>query len=310
MSRTPKATGLMNRTLVHRAAKLHYIEGLPQIEVAHRMEISTATVSRLLTRARDEGIVRFEVPPLEAIGGEDERLAQALGLRFVRSVDAGHPPALSLAVSTLIEEAALPQKPVIALGWGRAIQNIVKHGLPALPNATVIPATGGVNQSQAHFQINEFARTAAEQMGGTPRMLYAPARPSPDLYAQLIRTAEIAEVAELWERVDLTVTGVGNFPDTSAERALGFTEMQKAQVAGDIVRQYFDEAGAAIEWPNQTYQMGMNRAQLSRVPLAIGVCFGSEKVSALIGAARSGMINALVTDTRTATLARAKLGLV
>lgn len=310
MSENKKAAGLMNRTLIHTAAKLHYIDSLPQVEVARRMEMSTASVSRLLARAREEGIVRFEVPPLEDITGEDVVLAQALGLLQVRAIDVAHQPALAVAVGALIQEADLPSSPVLAIGWGRAVQGIVTHGFPALPDVNVVPATGGMNQSQAHFQINEFARAAAVQMGGTAHLLYAPARPSPELYEQLMRTPEIAEVTQLWDRVDITVTGIGNFPDTSAEHALGFTAAQKPQVQGDIVRQYFDESGAGIEWPGQAYQMGMNRAQLSRVPLAIGVCVGEDKVDALIGAAKSGMINTLVTDIRTAKLVHRKLGLV
>lgn len=304
-----KPTGLMNRAVIHTAAKLHYIENLPQIEVARRMDMSTATVSRLLARAREQGIVRFEVPPLEGLTGNDDTLAQALGLKQVRAIDMAHQPGLALAVGDLILEADLPKDPVFAIGWGRAVQGVVTHGLPAMANVTVVPATGGMNQSQAHFQINEFARTAAEQMGGTAHQLYAPARPSPALYEQLLRTPEIAEVTRLWDRVDITVTGIGNFPDTSAEHALGFSAQQKPRIRGDVVRQYYDAAGAAIEWPGQDCQMGMQRDQLGRVPLAIGVCIGEDKVDAIIGAARSGMINTLVTNSHTAKLVRDALGL-
>lgn len=310
MTELSKSAGLMSRMLIHTAARLYYIDGMPQIEVARRMEISTASVSRLLTRARDGGFVRFDVPPLDDVTGDDDTLAKALGLKQVRAVDAAHQSAVAVAVGHLIAEADLPDDPVVAIGWGRAVQGIVTHGLPALPNVRVVPATGGMNQSQAHFQINEFVRTAAEQMGGTAHLLYAPACPSPELYAQLIRMPEIAAVTKLWDRADITVTGVGNFPDTSAEHALGFDAEQKARVKGDVVRQYFGESGAPIDWPGQAAQMGMCRKQLSQVPLAIGVCVGADKVDAVIGAARSGMINTLVTDTRTAKLVRSKLGVV
>ncbi len=41
-------------------------------------------------------------------------------------------------------------------------------------------------------------------------------------------------------------------------------------------------------------------AQLRKVPLCIAVAATSGKASGIIGAARSGMINALVTDANTA----------
>ncbi|MEO0385480.1 MAG: sugar-binding domain-containing protein [Pseudomonadota bacterium] len=309
MAGSQKAAGLMTRTLIHTAATLHYIDGLPQIEVARRMEMSTASVSRLLARARDEGIVRFEVSPLEEVSDADDQLANAMGLRQLRAIETARQPALSIAVGALIREADLPPNPVISIGWGRAVQSVVSHGLPVIANAIVVPSTGGLNQTQAHFQINEFVRNAAEQIGGTAHLLYAPARPGPELFAQLLRDPQTAEVIRLWDRVDVAVTGVGNFPDTSAETSLGFTQSDAGRVAGDVVRQYFDKDGAPMTWPGQQFQLGMSRSQLARVPLAIGVCVGADKVDAAIGAAQSGMVNTLVTDIRTAQLIRKKLGL-
>ena len=43
------------------AARLYYTDGLPQAEVARLLEASQAMVSRLLTQAREKGIVRITV---------------------------------------------------------------------------------------------------------------------------------------------------------------------------------------------------------------------------------------------------------
>ena len=61
---------LASRTLLHTVAKMHYVSDMPQVEIARRLDLSTATVSRLIKRAREEGIVRIEVRELAA---EDER---------------------------------------------------------------------------------------------------------------------------------------------------------------------------------------------------------------------------------------------
>lgn len=298
MAQRPKSTGLMSRNLIHTAATLHYADGLPQVEVARRMQMSTATVSRLLARARAEGIVRIEVLDLETEDGLSEDLATALGLWRARVVDSA--AALSGAVGMLIREADLPQTPVVAIGWGRAVSAVLAGGLPHLPGAVVVPTTGGMHQSELHFQINEFARTAAEQMAGEAHLFYAPAQPGAALFAQLIRNPQIAMVMDLWNRVDVAVTGIGTFADKSAENAVGFTSDEAARVVGDVVRQYFDRDGAPVPWPGQDSQMGIGHAQLTRIPLCIGVCAGSDKVAPAIGAARSGMITTLVTDNRTA----------
>ena len=46
--------------------------------------------------------------------------------------------------------------------------------------------------------------------------------------------------------------------------------------------------------------IAMSPAQLRAIPLVIGVAAGPEKATAIIGAARARLINALVTDTKTA----------
>ncbi len=61
MTRRPRGKKLLTRSMMHMAARLHYLDGHSQIEVAKRMEVSTATVSRLLGLAREEGIVHIHV---------------------------------------------------------------------------------------------------------------------------------------------------------------------------------------------------------------------------------------------------------
>ena len=107
MTRPPKATRLLNRSLMHTAARLHYLDGLSQLEVSRRMEVSTATVSRLLGLARDEGIVRIQVVDLDDADVLGEKLAAALALKAVRVIDGARAAALSAEVGALLLGAGL-----------------------------------------------------------------------------------------------------------------------------------------------------------------------------------------------------------
>lgn len=300
MTDPTRPTRLMNRSLMHTAARLHYVEGISQMETARRMQVSTATVSRLLSRARDEGIVRIQVIDLDEADEIGDRLRAALPLRQVRVLESDRVAALASQVGALLAEAALPRGAVLAVGWGRTVQGVISAGLPALPGAVVVPTTGGMHQTASHFQINEFVRMAAEQMAAEPRLLYAPSLPSPELHAALLRDPQMAHVMECWDRVDAAIVGIGAFRSAASRREVGFPADRADRIAGDVVRHYFDVTGAEIAWPGQDRLMAMSCAQLRRVPLGIGVATGRDKVDAIIGAARSRMINALVTDTRTA----------
>ena len=291
MTRPPKATRLLNRSLMHTAARLHYLDGLSQLEVSRRMEVSTATVSRLLGLARDEGIVRIQVVDLDDADVLGEKLAAALALKAVRVIDGARAAALSAEVGALLLGAGLAPGAVLTIGWGRTVQSVIAAGLPRVPGLVVVPATGGMNETASHSQINEFVRKAAAQLGAEARFLHAPSIVSAELRAVLTRDPDTAPILAAWGRADAAIVGIGlPHPGTEAEAAVG-----------DVVRHYVDASGRDITWPGQADLMAISRAELQRIPLSIGLAMGRDKAAAIIGAARSGMINTLVTDTRAAT---------
>ncbi|RUT31362.1 winged helix-turn-helix transcriptional regulator [Arsenicitalea aurantiaca] len=291
--------------MVHMAAKLHYEADLPQVEIARRLGVSTATVSRLIQRARAEGIVRIEVRDLAAPEALAAELRERLGLRAAAVIDAppGQAlPGLAAPLGALLLEMNLAPGAVLAIGWGRAVREIIRAGLPPLPGVLTVAATGGMQQHAAHFQINEFVRLAAEQTGGTPHFLHAPYLPGGELREVFLADPAIAETVALWDRVDVAILGVGlphgsNGSDPAAPMP---GEDELAGAAGDVIRHYFRADGGVLDWTGERRMIAMSTAQLRGARLAIGVASGTEKAMAIAGAARAGLISGLVTDATTA----------
>ncbi|TIT85086.1 MAG: winged helix-turn-helix transcriptional regulator, partial [Mesorhizobium sp.] len=67
--------------MLHTVAKLHYEAEMSQVDIARQLGVSTATISRLLQRARAEGIVRIEVIDLVTPEDVTRQLIDRLGLR-------------------------------------------------------------------------------------------------------------------------------------------------------------------------------------------------------------------------------------
>jgi len=66
------------------AARLYYLDGLGQIEVAKLVKVSQAKISRLLALARERGIVRISVAEYEPRDDYlERRLRQGFGLHSV-----------------------------------------------------------------------------------------------------------------------------------------------------------------------------------------------------------------------------------
>jgi DNA-binding transcriptional regulator LsrR (DeoR family) len=286
-------------------ARLHYESDLSQIEIARRLGLSTATISRLLRRAREEGIVRIEIRDFVAPEEITRELVAALGLRqaaVVDTVDVGLLGSLASPVGSLLKDAGLRDGSVLAIGWGRAIREVIRAGLPRIPGVVTVPATGGMQQAAPHFQINEFVRLAAEQLGGVPKFIFAPYLPSPQYRDAFVNDPTVRDQIALWDHIDAALVGVG-LPHavdpihagtvTSSERAL-------AHVAGDVIRHYFDEGGNLVSWEGDKSLIAVSPTQLRAIPLVIGVAVSPEKAKSIIGAVRARLINAVVTDVATA----------
>ena len=284
---------------------MHYEAELSQVDIAKRLGVSTATVSRMLRRARREGIVRIEIPELVAADELGAALEAHLGLKSARVVEAPSPNALAAlagSVGEMLCHAGLGPGSVVAVGWGRAVQAVLNAGLPRIPGVLTVPATGGMQQHLPHFQVNEFVRLAAEQFGGIPHFVHAPYLPSAAARPALLSDPSIARNVALWDRIDVAIVGIGlphagNSPTAGAATPDG--RVLDAAV-GDVIRHYFDAGGRLIDWEGEGRMIAASPDQLRKAPLVIGTAIGIEKADAILGAIRAGFVSALVTDVRTA----------
>jgi len=296
---------MASRTLLHMVAKMHYQSDMSQVEIAKKLGLSTATVSRLLQKARTAGIVRIEVIDLSPSEDLTAALMDALKLQTAAVIDA--PPgnvlsALAPAVGALLKQAGLRSGSTLGIGWGRAVRQVTLAGLPPLPGVTTVALNGGMQQAAAHFQTNEFVRQAAEQLGGSPHFLHAPYISSSELRDAFLADPTVQQVTSLWNKLDAAIVGVGLRHSANPSEATGALPGEKAlsQAAGDVLRHYVTESGEILHWDGEERMIAATPQQLRKVPLTIAVAATPAKAPGIIGAARSGMINALVTDVNTA----------
>lgn len=303
---TPTTQEVTSRATLHMVAKLHYEADMPQVEIARKLGISTATVSRLLQRARTLGIVKIEVMDLALPDVIVGQLIDALKLKRAAVIDtpaAGVLSGLATPLGTILKESGLRKGAVIGIGWGRAVREVIQAGLPRIAGVQAVALNGGMPQSAPHFQINEFVRQAAEDLGGTAHFLHAPYLSSTALRDAFLGDPAVREVTGLWDELDCAIVGIGlphaiNPPEASAathnEQAIG-------GAVGDVIRHYVDIDGNVLPWDGEERMIAASVAQLRNVDLCIGVAATVEKAAGIVGAARAGMINALVTDTATAS---------
>ncbi|TCK27086.1 sugar-binding transcriptional regulator [Pseudonocardia endophytica] len=294
--------------LMHRAARLYYVDELNQAAIAERLTVSRPTVSRLLAEARRVGIVRISVHDPDSLGtGGDEalRLAEALGVEKVwvapfAATDLG--PALAEPVGEALRDAGLHSGDVLLVSSGRTVWELGHEALPAVPGLHIVPTVGGVSEPEAWHQTNEITRAVAERMQGRPNFLFTQAMPSPAMRRTLAEDPEFQRVTGFWTNADAALVGIGAPPAgrESISTSVPLDDEGLRAAVGDVCLNFYRADGGPIDFPGSDRMVRIAPEQLRKVPRTIAAAAGTEKVPSIVVAARAGLFNRLVTDAPTA----------
>ena len=304
-----------DRELMRLVAELYYLRDLTQPEIARLTGFSVSKVSRLLAQARAGGIVRISVePPAVVEPGVAGAIAERFGVE-VHLTPGGDPhPSVAARLCGLgaadVVARALPQAGVVGITGGYTIGALVS-AMPRLerPGLTVVPLVGGWDTRNPHLDCNELARRFADRLSADVRFLHAPGMlDSEETKLALLRDSGIAATTRYWERLALAIVGTSGGPlarpgyGTVMDRLddAGRRRLAEKEVVGDLGGHLFRADGSFVddEWSRRTIAIPIEL--LRRTPRIVLVAAGSNKVEAIVGALRSGLVHVLVTDPPTA----------
>jgi DNA-binding transcriptional regulator LsrR (DeoR family) len=145
-------------------------------------------------------------------------------------------------------------------------------------------------------------RRVADALGGQARGLMAPGLVD-DAATQrsLVAHAGVRAIVDLWDRVDVALFGIGG-PAWSVAALGDSTEhdLDAAEAVGEVLVAPFDIDGRFVCPALRERVIALDARRLGRLPVAIGVASGENKVRPMLGALRAGVIRTLVTDIATA----------
>ena len=299
-----------SRELLVKAARMYFLDGRSQDDIARVLETSRSNVSRMLGAARMLGIVEIRIQDER---GRDADLEQALAERFdlthVRvSVFRPHEDALAAASALAAEwlDDTLRDGQILALSSGTALQAVVAAVAVDEPRMVeVVPLVGGLaTASLAASQ--ELVHDLAVRLGAaTYRCLYGPALlHSESARDTLLAEPSIGHIVARARAANIALVGIGSFGSGSSSEVLeglGLTRSERdaflsQNPVGDTCCRFFDATGRAIRGAVHDRVLAVDLDDLRRIPTVIGVATGSEKTAGVLAALRGGLVDGLITD--------------
>jgi deoxyribonucleoside regulator len=301
--------------LMVQVAKMYYMEGLTQEQIAKELGISRSSISMILFEAKDFGIVEISVkdPKSNVVELSDE---------FIRNYGLKG----CIVIPTAIDEMRLITKVVasqgadyvedilrshatVGIAWGTTCYEFMLSftNRNKLCDINVVPLIGGTSRIASEYQLNEMVRMFAEKVQGTPSFIYAPAiAESIEDKELFMQSMSMKGIIEKWNIMDTAIVSAGAPPEFYNNRMIidpkqiDIYEADETMAIGDICARRFNLKGEFIKNDYSSRIMGIDEDNLRRIENVICIAAGKQKILSIIGALRTGIIKYLVTDENTA----------
>jgi len=296
------------------AARLCYIDRIPQQEVARMLNVSQAKVSRLLTLARKRGIVQISVSEYDPRCNDlESQLRKQFDLQDIivlktlgDSQDKNPAQGIGYFGSKQLFDYL---KPNIKLGLagGRTIMHVI-NGLLTMQvpaNLTAVQLMGNVGSTPSPTDASELGRKLTTQTG-TFMALNAPIFVKDKAFKQnLLQHEQIKSVMDAYSSIDIALVGVG-IPENSifaSQNAISpqqINELRAKGVVGEICGHFFDKNGNECENEFKDQVISIELSSLRKISKVFAVVSSGDRSEAILGAIKGKLINALLIDETSA----------
>lgn len=288
-------------------ARRYYLDDQKQSDIAQELGVSRPLISRMLSEARELGIVEITV---HEPGAQSARLMDRL--RLSGSIHGGvlvEDGEDNDATNRLLSQGAVELLGQLGtrrlgVGWGYLIGQLVtwleENPRPDSAVTDICPLVGNASIPARNYQSNENVRLMAQQLGATPHFLYLPALPDSLEEKQVLCSTEVyRQIYQQWEGLDTALVNIGDYPSSPdfASLVRYGSLLQRQRACGRMLIYYFNEAGTVIQ-SDQDFAIQIPIDTLRRCPNIIGVCSANTSAKALEGALNTGMFTHLVARSK------------
>jgi len=303
--------------LMTRAAWLYYVGGLNQEGTAKRMGITRARVNKLLSQAREAGLVSIAINELDVgLLAEEEAIRAEFGLEFcittpsIGLTDADHIGQSNIAFSMvgaaaakyLRGQLASNSKLIVGTGWGRTLAQVSRNLSGVVtPNAKFLSLMGSLtsNSSYNPFEVvHAMAQATRAECYFIPAPFIADSESDREVF---LSQRSISNAMALAKKTDLAFVSVGELTENSLLRTQNMISeedlisLRNQGAVGDTNGIFFDQNGETVDHNLSRRIIAIEQPLLARTK-TVALSAGTEKLKATQAILRSGTIKGLIID--------------
>lgn len=298
-------------------ADLYWVQGVKVEDIGERLHLSRSTVSRMLAKAREHGVIEFIVH--RSLDGTN-RLGSLLSGRYgvtARVVPADQDATGAELVNAVAIRAAehlhqiISSDMVVSVAWGSTIE-AVSLQLTGRPThrTRIVQQYGSVNvystgTNYASHILDRFGRAFTAMVHHFPVPAFFDSASTREAMWQ---ERSVQRILDLRRSADVLVTSVGTL--TSEYQGHLFRSgylsgedieaLRRRGVIGSLGATFFRADGSTDAIPINDRSTGMRREEFAGIPTRLVVAADPAKAVALKAAIAAGFVSDVILDSLTA----------
>lgn len=309
---------------IYQVAHMYYDLNMLQAEIAEKLYLSRPKVSRLLTQARELGIVEIKVNPIiSRFKPLEAKLCSLFGIKDAVVVTSQQGKMnikdgieqmeeilvtfTAQYVSKLMQTGA-----VLGITNGSTVDAVLnKISFPEQSSSEIVQLMGASTNSFSLQHTSLILNKIAANHENIRVFPFSVPLYVNDLYLKevLLQDPNVHGLLQKAAACDVILTELNGLPDDSGYQLtwnglMGphhVEELRNHGAVGCICAQYLNLSGSKVpsEWNAKIIAMNVN--EFSKIETRIGVAHGLDKLNIILAALRGKILNTLITDTNTAS---------
>ncbi|WP_313356268.1 sugar-binding domain-containing protein [Microbacterium sp.] len=295
------------------AAQLYYMQDQTMDVIARELGTSRSSVSRLLSFAREVGLVDIRIhSPLERLGMLEQRLNDRHGITAhiapiaERVSEVERLERVALTAGRLLSQF-IESNMVAGVAWGSTISAVSRSLIPKETHGTTFVQLNGAGNTQTSGleYSSDILQRFGHAFGAQVEQFPVPAFfDSPDTREAMWRERSTRRVLAFQAKMDIAVFGLGSpGADVPSRVYVGgylgrddYRSLEEDAVIGDVATVFFRADGSWRDVRLNARSTGPGLDRLRRVPRRVCVVSGSAKLGSLRAAIGAGLITDVVLD--------------